>query len=192
MTCPHCGAAVPAGTAVCPVCKGVLEVSSASTGRLPAPPDPPPTARLDGGPLPLPGYQAPNPYAGPPFAGVPSPGPAPAGWTPSPPAGPYAAPLPPASPYNMMLPATTPPVSPVAATPRQGKQAFLWIGVGLLALSLVLFLCVGLVVAFGTPAEPNSVEEIYNLRLGGAICAVGVLFVLGVPGAILFFLGVRR
>src|SRR5215217_3874896 len=90
MFCPYCGAAVPEGTEVCPVCKNVLPPEGAPTSRLVPPPGP-----GGYGPPGPPGPSVTNPYAGPPGGyPPPAPYPPPSGYAPPP-----AYPVPPASPY---------------------------------------------------------------------------------------------
>ena len=189
MTCPNCGAPLTPGAAFCSECGRPTNRSDAqATTQLPD--------RARG-----PAEDAPpNPYAhGPGFA-PPSPPPAPG-------AGPYAPPPPPggypvdptyhppgaayggANPY-----AAYPPTYPYAgpAAPRRGA-ALLWIGVGLLTLAAFLLLCSLAFAIYGTsPDSYASAAEANSTRLGFVVCALGALFLLGIPGAILVFVGRRR
>ncbi len=199
MTCPHCAAPVLADAEVCPVCGRTL--SPAGDLGQPGPADPtggwtlPPEHAV-----PWSAYSAPNPYAASPPEGDSAPayppGYPPPGWAPSPPSYPAAG-YPPGSPPSAPLrsPVVYPGADPAyhyGTPPPRNSAAFLWSGGGLLLLSLFLCLCMGLVtVGIGQDASYRP-ADIADSRLGAAICALSVIFVLAVPGLILLIVGVRR
>jgi hypothetical protein len=188
--CASCGAPLTPGAGFCSECGRPISGADAR-----------PTTQLpDHARGPVGNAPPPNPYApGPGFA---PPGPPPAGG-----AGPYAAPPPPggypidptyhppgvgyggANPYGAY-----PPPYPYArpAAPRRGA-ALLWIGVGLLTLTAFLLLCALAFAVFGFGADNfTSAAEANSASLGLAVCVLGALFLLGVPGAILVFVGRRH
>ena len=210
--CPECGLALPAPPAPAkpgpaparaadsPPTHALFPDTGPATQSLPTPRAAPPPAAQTGKlhpaapPVESAPPAVPHPYLPP---GGFNPLPPPGGYAPPPPAGPT--PGAPAGPYSPgVYGAGSAPVPYVPGplymatpgAPSSRRPAFVWVGAGLAGLSVLLTLC--MLLALVVDAPNSTGQDLSNLQLGTAVCILGFVLLLGLPGAILFFIGKRR